>query len=173
MDNTFVKSTKIQVDYQAILDVLIAKTKEVWPWRVHSGLPTTNGSDVRDYRTVGFFCGRQTGKTDTLVEFIARQPFGSCMVLTKDALMLRAINARYNKLTISGVVIPGMQICHVRKCIKDGKSLGDYHNNADEVKYILVDDASITINVCGVTNYDFNKWVGENFPEDTIVIRVG
>lgn len=41
------------------------------------------------------------------------------------------------------------------------------------IKYILVDDASFSLNYQGVTDHTFNRWVGETFDKDTIVVRVG
>lgn len=168
MDNTFVKNVKLQLNYQDMLDALIAKTRETHVWRDQAMCPPA--LDVRDYRTVGFHVGRQCGKSDALVEFATRQPYGDCMMICKDDRIQRVLTARYNKLSGENKVLPHLNVTTVRKLIVDPTCM---EHDFTKVRYILVDDASFVMDSFGINLRNFNTWVGENFHKDTMVIKVG
>ena len=168
MDNTFVKQTKLQLNYQDMLDALIAKTRETHVWRENANCSPM--ADVRDYRTVGFYVGRQCGKSDTLVEFATRHPYGDCLMICKDSGIQRILTARYNKLSGENKVLPHLNVTEVRKLIDDA-NWTEY--DFTKIKYVLIDDTSFVLDSFGINLRNFNKWVGENFPRDTMVIKVG
>lgn len=214
--NAFIKEAKLHVDYFSIIEALIAKTKENW---VHRG-PARNPphTDVREYRTVGFYVGRQCGKTDTLVDFALQHGVDDVLFICKDKVIEKEISEKFVKRThailprhyintgILNQIIKDRQVVTYSETVyernvdgslvlvNDGTGLclpvikhykGDVIRNTDDlwdkyidtpassIKYILVDDASFTLNYQGITDHTFNRWVGETFNDDTIVVRVG
>lgn len=214
--NHFITPAKIHVEYTSIIEALIAKTKEGWVHRGEACIPPH--ADVREYRTVGFYVGRQCGKTDALVEFALQHGVNDVLIICKDRAIEKAIGEKFVKRTntilpryymntgILNQIIKDRQVETYKETVydrnEDGSlkvsvrengalypvvlhNKGDVIKNIDDlwgkyigtpastIKYILVDDASFSLNYQGVTDHTFNRWVGETFSEDTIVIRVG
>jgi hypothetical protein len=177
MDNEFVKSAKLVVNYQGILEALIAKTRESMQYR--DALRLQPHIDVRDLRTVGFTVGRQSGKTDTIVDFMTRHPFGECMVICKDDKIYRSICASYSKKMGSATTLPTVtprQIANWETIVDSNGAIQPHPEKyyvSENVKYLLVDDASFTLNGMHLNLSTFNKWVGKYCPKDLIVILIG
>lgn len=214
--NHFITPAKIQVAYTSIIEALIDKTKENW---VHRG-PARNPphTDVREYRTVGFYVGRQCGKTDALVDYALQHGIDDVLIICKDRAIEKEIGEKFVKRThaisprhymntgILNQIIKDRQVETYKENVyarnEDGTlkisvgengalypvvmhNKGDVIRNTDDlwgkyintppstIKYILVDDASFSLNYQGVTDHTFNRWVGETFNEDTIVVRIG
>lgn len=214
--NAFIKEAKLHVDYFSIIEALIAKTKENWVHRLHARNPPH--ADVREYRTVGFYVGRQCGKTDALVDFALQHGVDDVLFICKDRAIEKEISEKFVKRThailprhymnagILNQIIKDRQVETYKETIYDRNEdgslkvsvhengslypvilhhKGDVIRNTDDlwdryidtpastIKYILVDDASFTLNYQGITDHTFNRWVGETFNDDTIVVRVG
>lgn len=214
--NSFIKETKIQVDYVGIIEALLAKTKEGWVHR--DAMRKPSHIDVRDMRTVGFYVGRQCGKTDALVDFALQHDVDDVLFVCKDRKLETLISEKFVKRTnairprhymntgILNQILKERQVETYKETVyarnEDGSlklavdsnavhypivlhNKGDVITNTTDlwakyikvppssIKYILVDDASFTLNYQGVTDHTFNRWVGETFHKDTVVIRVG
>ena len=170
MKNEYIKTPAIQIDYQAMLDALIEKTNEVYYKNKDSlrmGLPST----VRELRTVGFFVGRQSGKTETIIDFISKKQLGECLLIVKDDFTQRSLTAKYNKKNSTTTIVPHLPTCTLRDKVKHGAE--PEKELYERIKYILIDDASYTLNFMGVTDANFMQWVANNFAEDVLVIRIG
>lgn len=165
----------VQVNYNAILEALENATRKVWTeWGKRSARLEDAAWNVGDYKTIGFTVGRQCGGTRAVSQWIKKHK-NQCLLITKDTKMMDTFKATY--------------------CSREGGEVDDFYGmvpriNGDitkyavqgydgvpeivkaNIRYVIVDDASIQFNHGHIKRRAFNQWVADNFNEDTFVILI-
>jgi hypothetical protein len=156
-----------------MLDALESISRKAWE---RSG-PRSVGTpawDVADYKTIGFYVGRQCGASWAIHEWIRRH-IGQCLVITKDTLLCNALLQQYcDRFPDANVNDYYRAVPTTRnERIVSIEGYGDVTDYMREnVRYVIVDDANTLLNLGRLKRNELNQWVADNFHPDTFVILV-
>lgn len=183
MNNHYITRSNIQINYLDFLEALLIKVEERQEYIQQF---PDNHNRINEFLTIGFTAPQKSGKTSTILDFIhSRNLLENRQFLffspRQDDNYQRGLSAKYNSKFGTKIALPILNLRSIRESINlkisDGisrkKHWEDKHGSIDNVKFIIIDDASIAINRYGFTNTEFNKWVHELFGSKVIVIKIG
>lgn len=167
--NTMSEYIRKSIDVAGMLEALLEISMDVWKKWGHIN-SSNEAWAVADYKTIGVTAGRQCGLTRGAFEFMARRP-NQCIHITKDQKMCdahRQNNAERGLIDNDDYIslVPCITKCTERWTAK----LED--EQIKQIRFIIVDDAAITLSSSYLNRAMFNKWVAETFHKDTFVILI-
>lgn len=154
------------VDYYSMLIALEHMSRQAWDRSKLRGLVIDKAWQVADYKTIGFHVARQCGASWAINTWIHHHP-GKCLLINKDSKLGKAQQQNYRERFPTDPTDNYMSAT----ALSNGLSQLDT-NLTEGIRYVIVDDASYLMNSAILPRAEFNKWVAENFHEDTFVILV-
>lgn len=142
-----------------LIEQLVATVKPV----PENAITVMNASQVvMEFRTVGYRTPRQSGMTESVVEFANARP-DQCAIVVADTYRSKSIQG---KLTAGTPVSVGRTFGRVVNTSSDVPAMPG-------VKYLIIDDATHTLAAGQVSQINLGYWAAEALDEDAIIILIG